>query len=355
MSAEQGKTEPDPGVTELAFSETESRRFGLRTFRGQLDSIDPEAMFEFLNRERVDLAIVRLPSVMQDRAHRLDEIGVPWLVADTLVHYTVDFARHDPLPLRNADLKFRETTADDTELLNELIEEIFPTYRNHYHSNPWLNHDDILEGYKEWARNFIAEQCPGRTVWLAERDGRVIAMATCVVGENDVAEGVLYGVTSEASGGGIYGDLIRHTQADAKRRGYPKMKVSTQAHNYAVQKVWSREGFHMTHAEITIHINAFFDASMKEEIAEDVTRTSDEVLEERIIGCVRESGVGPEWHCAGRRVRTVGVSEAGAKCRLRVTFPVWNDRAGRGMVLARLSNAEGRVTWISYMDFRRTD
>ena len=60
----------------------------------------------------------------------------------------------------------------------------------------------------------------------------------------------------EAAGSGLYGDLIRHTQAIAISNGASVMKVSTQVNNFAVQKVWAREGFHLSEAWDTFHIHS---------------------------------------------------------------------------------------------------
>lgn len=69
----------------------------------------------------------------------------------------------------------------------------------------------------------------------------------------------MYGVRRPASGGGVYGDLIRFTQAYFKNKGFRKMKVSTQVNNYAVQKVWGWEVFYIAEAYLTVHINAFLE------------------------------------------------------------------------------------------------
>ena len=73
-------------------------------------------------------------------------------------------------------------------------------------------------------------------------------------------DGRLLGEAQE-SGGGIYGDLIRHTQADFASRGFSTMLVSTQVNNFAVQKVWAREGFHLFEAWDTYHVNALLSAA----------------------------------------------------------------------------------------------
>jgi hypothetical protein len=95
---------------------------------------------------------------------------------------------------------------------------------------------------------------------LVKRNNQNIGFATCSI-ENGEAEGVLYGVMPEASGGGVYSDIIRFTQGFMKDLGVNIMKVSTQVQNYAVQKVWSREGFFITKSLATIHINSLLSYS----------------------------------------------------------------------------------------------
>lgn len=89
----------------------------------------------------------------------------------------------------------------------------------------------------------------------------MVAFACCAEDyKTQTCEGVLYGVHPDHSGGGLYGDLIRYTQAKFRDRGYVLMKVSTQIWNLAVQKVWAREGFVLSQAYDTYHINAMLSA-----------------------------------------------------------------------------------------------
>ncbi len=75
---------------------------------------------------------------------------------------------------------------------------------------------------------------------------------------------LLYGVRSEQSGGGVYGDLIRFTQAYFKNQGCTSMKVSTQVNNFGVQKVWVREGFFMTSAYYTLHLTTMMGRGLRD-------------------------------------------------------------------------------------------
>jgi hypothetical protein len=94
-------------------------------------------------------------------------------------------------------------------------------------------------------------------LWVAIRSGEPIAF---FAGQGDSngewCEDVIGGVRGDCAGNGIYTDLIRYTQAFFKARGFGKMHVSTQVHNYAVQNVWAHEGFKCRAAYNTIHINS---------------------------------------------------------------------------------------------------
>lgn len=136
-----------------------------------------------------------------------------------------------------------------------MISVTFRDYVSHYRANPLFDPNKILAGYQQWAENHLTD--PNCDLWTARRGDRLAAFAAC---RNDLgrdeSEGILYGVNPQDAGGGLYGDLIRYTQAQAKSRGLRVMKVSTQVGNFAVQKVWAREGFYLFEALDTFHVNA---------------------------------------------------------------------------------------------------
>lgn len=242
-------------------SPLDSDRFGLRVWRGRIEQVEPKALAAQILQAGCDVAIVRTPAGGAGLGG-LARWALPVLHADTLVYYRCDLERHAPPPLRNADLAFELAGPDDLPELRTLIAHTFSQYVAHYHANPLFARQDILDGYQQWAENHAT--APGSMLWLARRDGQIVAFAACHEHAGDdgvpVFEGVLYGVAPDAAGGGLYGDLIRHTQAVAHQRGAREMKVSTQVHNYAVQKVWAREGFHLFEALDTWHVNALLQA-----------------------------------------------------------------------------------------------
>lgn len=244
------------------FAHVESHRFGLRVFRGTAREINEKKILAEVIEDEIDVAILRVPSEKQFCVNRLDRIGLPYLIADTLVYHYVELKQFTPRDLKNKDLEFVECGPEHGPIIDALVDKCFKEYTNHYYSNPYLAKDGILEGYKEWARSYIGSGVKGRIAWLVHRDGKFIGFATCAFDqESDEAEGVLYAVVPEAAGCGVYGDIIRFTQAYFKAEGFARMKVSTQIQNFAVQKVWSREGFFLKQAFSTIHINSFISSS----------------------------------------------------------------------------------------------
>lgn len=238
----------------LSPSPLDSARFDLDVVRGKQLEPDSKAIAKAIFENDCDLAIIRVPSAANG-IHGISRWSLPLIHADTLVYYTCDLRKYSPAPLRNPDLTFRKAAPGDMEALRELISETFRHYRSHYHANPLLDPVRILAGYQEWAEGHAL--APGRILWIGERNGRLAAFAACSESADGLTgEGVLYGVSPRESGGGIYGDLIRHTQADFAARGFSSMRVSTQVNNFAVQKVWAREGFHLFEAWDTYHINA---------------------------------------------------------------------------------------------------
>lgn len=261
----------------LTYSDLESRRFGLRIHRAELQELAEKSLMGQIVAENVDVAIIRLPAGAPTGSWRLGRYGLPTLHADTLVYYALDLASHAPQPLRNPDLAFAEAAAGDAPALHALVEATFDGYTSHYHANPAFPAPQVLAGYLEWADGYIQGAGSGRTTWVARRGGAVVAFACCKFdAASATCEGILYGVHPAHAGGGLYGDLIRHTQSEFKARGFRRMEVSTQVWNYAVQKVWSREGFVLARALDTFHVNAMLSAADRM-VEHEVLFTHDQV------------------------------------------------------------------------------
>lgn len=242
----------------MQFFELDSNRFGLNIHRGVVSELNLSEVRKYISSQQLDILILRVDSRLKEQHSTLFSLGYPVLHCDTLVYYEVDFEKYNPNTLKNS-LEFELVDSKNRELLGGLVPRIFQEYKNHYTSNPYLDKTGIIDGYVEWAQNYVLTENPGRISWIVrDLNKDVLGFATCSFDEsNGTCEGVLYGILPEKSGGGVYGDLIRFTQAYFRQLGFKKMLVSTQVQNYAVQKVWAREGFYMNKSYDTYHVNAF--------------------------------------------------------------------------------------------------
>lgn len=236
----------------IHFSKLESARFDLNIHRGSLDKVNIEALKKYGADHQPDIMIVRFPVTEQQDLHRLSELNKEVIFADTLIYYDIDIQKYQPKPIKNTEYNFRKGRIADINELKAIVPVIFEGYTNHYSANPLLDKQKISEGYIEWALSFLDGE--NKICFLLYDKNKLIAFANCSLVNNE-AEGVLYGVLPEYSGKGIYSDLIRYTQSYFKNEGTNQMKVSTQIQNYTVQRVWAREGFELSHAFNTIHLN----------------------------------------------------------------------------------------------------
>ena len=141
----------------LKYSPLESRRFNAVVYRGDIEKISAREMVKFIGDNNIDHVIFRIKSDNLTEITKLDNTPFPYVFADTLLYYSCDLTKSNSRELKNQDIIFEECNTNDIELLENLVENIFVGYKNHYYSNPFLNKDNILDGYKEWTTNYIKE------------------------------------------------------------------------------------------------------------------------------------------------------------------------------------------------------
>jgi acyl dehydratase len=254
----------------------ESKRFGMNVLRVNAATLNYKEISKLIFDNEIDLTILRIPTENIGQLQQLNKLGCTYIQADTLVYYFANLNKIEISPLQNANIQFVLATKNDTTILQSLVEKIFANYSNHYNTNLYLNKQDIVEGYKEWVIDFL--DVIDKFVFIVYKNNKPIGFATCAI-ENAEAEGVLYGVLPSEKGGGIYTDIIRYTQYFFKSKGVQTMKVSTQINNYAVQKVWSKEGFVLTQSYATVHINSFLKYTLQPPQTVEVIFTKEEIGE----------------------------------------------------------------------------
>ena len=240
----------------LQFSPRDSARFELRVFRGVVDSVDTDALAAEIERERVDVAILRVPPQMLGALNGFARHGLVPIVADTLVSYDTDFPARRTAPTTGSAVTLRVATEKDAELLAGMAREIFAGYVSHYHANPLFERDRILDGYAEWAARHVGAD-DGSVAWLVEYDGELAGFSCCRADRaSGTAIGVLNGVLPEMRSRGIYRGMLRATVDAFTEMGMKRFEISTQVHNIAVQRVWTAHGLVLRSASNTVHVNA---------------------------------------------------------------------------------------------------
>lgn len=238
----------------LRFSPLESARFGLRVFRASVDEIDADRIASEIERERVDVAILRLPASAIASADGLTRHGFAAIIADTQVVYRagLDTYAHSPA---DPSVTLRPATRDDAALLDRMARAIFADYESHYHANPLFARDKILDGYAEWAARHV-ESDDGSAAWLVEHDDKVAGFSCYRIDADGTAIGVLNGVLPAMRGRGIYRGMLHQMLQRFAAMGARQFEIATQTHNTIVQRVWVRSGLSLQARYNTLHVNA---------------------------------------------------------------------------------------------------
>ena len=233
-----------------AYSEVESLRFEMNVHRFRYRQGPGSEFVDQIERATWDLAIVRVPTKDLDLVGQLLRLPGARL-CDCLVEFNRDNRRVGlPSKIQTAGFEIADLAPSALGLLDDMVEQIFTNYENHYSRNPALASFSLVDSYREWARGFV--DVAGRRCLLATVDGSPAAIAT--VKTTEPTEGVLYGVLPDFQGRGLYHDLIRATVKDFVQAGSPSTVVSTQLENRAVQVVWIKEGFRPSESWYTVHL-----------------------------------------------------------------------------------------------------
>ncbi len=328
-------------------SPLESKRFGLRIFRADLDSMDAAQLFAALAAHDADLAIVRLPTGVSSGIHALANHGMHALHADTLVTYECDLLRHAPAPLKAAPAAFELARPEDGAAISEMVRVVFADYPSHYAANPLLSRQGALEGYCEWALTHLdAENC---LTWVMRANGKVAAFACNAFDPAArICQGVLYGVHPDFAGNGIYGDLIRHAQHHFKRLGYARMRVQTQIGNLAVQRAWIRDGFVFAKALDTFHVNALMDRQ-RDTIAETALCWQDSgTISHLVSAATALLDPGSSSGASACNAAMIGTPAPGSRCTLQLRRYELAQRPGHAILSATLHDADERLCGIAH-------
>jgi len=232
-------------------SAIDEERFGVRTARAT--AVTKHALpliLDFCLREKVALLIARCYASELDAAQTMETEG--FLLMDTQIYYRRNLGKeslfYDP-----AQVKIRPVLPGETGKVMEIAAQSFKGYMGHYHADARLDKKKCDETYVSWAERSCLSREAAEEVLVAEKNGDLVGFATLRINSPSEGEGVLFAVSPRAQKTGVYGCLIAAGIDWCRMKGVSSMLVSTQITNFAVQKVWIRQGFEPFKALYTFH------------------------------------------------------------------------------------------------------
>lgn len=235
-------------------SALDSLRFGIKVARGLVSAHTPsDVVVNEIMSSDAGLVILRTDAGNSEPIVRLQRLGWPVIHADSLVYYGADLTAVSSEPLPEG---VRQATGTDRDVIHEIAEHGFASYRSHYAANPLLPQDEILAGYVEWAKSRLAPEKSGSCTWVVSTEGHVAGFATCdLAADRGEVEIVLNAVHPQFSRRGLYGRLLGGILHHYAAQSYRRLNISTQLWNYTVQRQWARAGLVLERAYDTYHID----------------------------------------------------------------------------------------------------
>lgn len=234
----------------FALSALDKSRFGVTTAR--VEGLTAQHVPELLDHGRAEgvvFIIVRCAATDFETVHALERSG--FRLMDTLVYWARDLCK-TPLPLAGGEATIRLARPDEAEQVAALARDAFRGYFGHYHADNRLDRAAADETYASWAERSVRGEAAD-AVLVAELGNMLAGFATLRLNSEDEGEGVLFGVSPQAQRRGIYQAFIGSGLEWCAEQGASRMVLSTQLVNVAVQKVWARAGFELSHAYYTFH------------------------------------------------------------------------------------------------------
>lgn len=241
----------------LHHSDVESRRFGLRIARGVVGVDEkPDQICADIAVLRPDIAIFRCNAGDTRQIDALVSAGLVPRHADTLLYYRIGLHSQTVRETLVPEVRIEQASAADVRALESIVRSGFDGYRNHYHANPLLSPAAILDGYVEWALDYVLRPGDEKQTWVSRVDGQARTFVTCrVYADRSEVEIILNATDPDWAGRGLYSALLRFLIGHYRQLGLSALVISTQVWNYDVQRVWSRTGLVLDRAFDTYHVN----------------------------------------------------------------------------------------------------
>lgn len=245
------------GSMDVTENVMESARFGVRFARLTLADDDMEALGGVLDRadaDGIDVTSVRADTLSLATVRALEDAG--FRLMDTLVYYRRSLSPELTDRMEGAGKAgsvIVPLSAADAEAAAAISRSAFAGYLGHYHADPRLADDAATEAYADWIYRALRTPTAGQVALGCTVEGRLAGFILGLPRAGGSSEITLNAVHPDAQRGGVYRALLRRYLVLAQAHGDHDVLISTQLQNHAVQRVWSREGFLLSHAWHTLH------------------------------------------------------------------------------------------------------
>jgi|GEM_PF-3117420 len=261
------------------FSESESRRFSLRMFRGGAVGRDKaDELLEECIDHGADTIILRMEQ--ETAAELLDALSEKChaIGADALIEFRKPLNQKTIADRLGSGAEIVEINQANVQLLDGLVERCYSEYRNHYHANPCLDRQAVLSGLVEFSRSFAMVK--DRTVLVAVHRGIPCGYLCMEIRDDHGSNGLPTGSRRLPIGSSVIGgsaldippglrhkvlcDLTHAGDLWLLERNVTQFKALTRTEKSYIQKLLIRNMHCLPSRSLaTIHINLFIDQLLK--------------------------------------------------------------------------------------------
>jgi len=241
----------DSVSSHVFLSAIDKERFGIQTARAPRMTIETlTSVLDFCYAYSVKVLIARCDACDTKTAQAMESNG--FFLTDTLLYYQCDMQAAPKMHV-SPGVFVRPVCCGEEEMIKNLAAESFRGYIGHYHTDPMLDRDKCDETYASWAYHSCSLGDFADQVLVAERNGSLAGFITLKINTPEEGQMVLSAIHPDAHGSGVYSALVSAAKRWCFQRGAKRITTSTQLPNMAVQKVWGRQEFWLTHAAYTFH------------------------------------------------------------------------------------------------------
>lgn len=234
----------------ITVSQLDSERFGIRAARACITSENLAQILHDCEQERVDLLIARCATDDIALVQNAETRGLR--LTDTLLYYQFDLRKRS-IPRLRSEFLIRSLQGGDEGRVSSVAASAFKNYRGHYHADSRLEREKCDQAYVSWAVRSCTPGLDADKVLIAEREEFIVGFGTLRVNSPDEVEGLLFAVSPRYQRRGICSLLLTHSLEWTSAQRAQRMIISTQLTNVAMQKVWTRMGFELSHSFYTFH------------------------------------------------------------------------------------------------------